>query len=158
MSESHWWYLFYKEVKSWDSTTWRIIRMLRQVERTPEFPEEFKILDIEKTIDVRMVVFPCPQVGWQFQITDLLSSSETWVNLGIRSWKSTYLNELDAKKPLVVYISQRSEEQRLHNLVKNLTISNTGLKAVSSNASSGWTVRFFFEGDDWGFLKKGVKT
>jgi hypothetical protein len=22
MSESHWWYLFYKEVKSWDSTTW----------------------------------------------------------------------------------------------------------------------------------------
>ncbi len=22
MSESHWWYLFHKEVKSWDSTTW----------------------------------------------------------------------------------------------------------------------------------------
>jgi electron transfer flavoprotein alpha/beta subunit len=48
-----------------------------------------------------------------------------------------YLNELDVKKPLVVSISQRSEEQRLYNLVKNLTISNTSLKAVSSNASPG---------------------
>jgi hypothetical protein len=28
----------------------------------------------------------------------------------------TYLNELDARKPLVVSISQKSEELRLHNL------------------------------------------
>jgi hypothetical protein len=37
----------------------------------------------------------------------------------------------------VVSISQKSEELRLYNLVKNLKISNPGLKAVSSNASLG---------------------
>jgi hypothetical protein len=38
----------------------------------------------------------------------------------------------------VVYISERSEELRLYNLLaSNLTISNHGLKAVSSNASPG---------------------
>jgi hypothetical protein len=39
--------------------------------------------------------------------------------------------------PLVVSIPQRSEELRLFNLVYNLAISNHGLKAVSSNASTG---------------------
>jgi hypothetical protein len=47
---------------------------------------------------------------------DLLSSNETGVNPGIRSWKK-HLNELDVRKPLVVSISQRSEELRLYNLV-----------------------------------------
>ncbi len=46
---------------------------------------------------------------------DSLSSSETGVNSGIRSSKSTYLNELDVRKPLVESISQRSEELRLNN-------------------------------------------
>ncbi len=73
---------------------------------------------------------------------DSPSSSETGVNPGIMSWKSTCLIELDVRKPLVVSMSQRSEEMRLYNLVQNLTISNPGLKAVSSNASTGWTVRF----------------
>ncbi len=50
---------------------------------------------------------------------------------------STYQNELNVRKPLVVSISQRSEELRLHNLVQNLAISNPGLKAVSSNAAPG---------------------
>ncbi len=45
------------------------------------------------------------------------SSSETGVNPGIRSWRSTYLNQLDVTKPLVESISQRSEELRLYNLV-----------------------------------------
>jgi hypothetical protein len=31
--------------------------------------------------------------------------------------KSTYLNELDVRKPFVASISQRSEELRLYNLV-----------------------------------------
>jgi hypothetical protein len=49
---------------------------------------------------------------------DLLSSSETLFNSGIRSWKKgTHLNELHVRKPLVVSISQRSEELRLYNLV-----------------------------------------
>jgi hypothetical protein len=63
-----------------------------------------------------------------------LSSIETGVNPEITS---THLNELHVRKPLVVSISQRSEELRLDNLVFNLTISNPDFKAVSSNASPG---------------------
>jgi hypothetical protein len=39
-----------------------------------------------------------------------------------------------------------------------LTVSNPGLKAVSSNASRGLTIRLFFAGDYWGFQKEGAKT
>jgi hypothetical protein len=49
--------------------------------------------------------------------------------------KCTNLNDLDFRKPLVVSILQSSEEPILYNLVQNLTISNPGLKAVSSKAS-----------------------
>ncbi len=38
---------------------------------------------------------------------NLLSTSETWANPGIRSWKSTYLIEPNVRKPLVVFISQK---------------------------------------------------
>jgi hypothetical protein len=48
---------------------------------------------------------------------ELLSSSETGVNPGVRSRKDTRLNELDVRKPLEVSISQRSEALRLYNLV-----------------------------------------
>jgi hypothetical protein len=48
-----------------------------------------------------------------------------------------YLNEIDARKPLVVSISQRSEALKLYNLVWNLSISDPGKKALSSNASPG---------------------
>jgi hypothetical protein len=48
---------------------------------------------------------------------DPLFSSGTGVNPGIRSEKSIYLKELDARKPLVVSISLRTEELRLYNLV-----------------------------------------
>jgi hypothetical protein len=37
--------------------------------------------------------------------------------LDYKTEKSTYLNELDVRKPLVVSISQGSEELRLYNLV-----------------------------------------
>jgi hypothetical protein len=57
-----------------------------------------------------------------------------------------YLNEFYVRHPLMLSISQRSEELRLYILVSNLTISNLGLKVVSSNASPGCTVRFFFFG------------
>ncbi len=46
---------------------------------------------------------------------DLLSSREAGVNPGLSSWK-TYLIELDVGKPLMVSMSQRSEELRLYNL------------------------------------------
>jgi hypothetical protein len=48
---------------------------------------------------------------------DSLFSCEAGANPGIRRWKSTYLNELDVRKPLVVSVSERSEELRLYNLV-----------------------------------------
>ncbi len=41
---------------------------------------------------------------------DSLSSSETRVNFGIRSFKSTYLNELNVRKLFVESISQREAE------------------------------------------------
>jgi hypothetical protein len=37
--------------------------------------------------------------------------------LEVEAEESTYLNELDVKEPLVAYISQRSEELRLYNVV-----------------------------------------
>ncbi len=66
---------------------------------------------------------------------DSLSSSETRVDTGIRSWKMhLYLTELNVRKPLMVSNSQISEELRLYNQVENLTISNPSLEAVPSNA------------------------
>jgi hypothetical protein len=47
------------------------------------------------------------------------------------------MSSIDDRKPVVVFISQKSEVMRINKLVYNLTISNPGLKAVSSNASRG---------------------
>jgi hypothetical protein len=91
----------------------------------------------------KMVISRCPQVGWQYQTPIRFPACERgYVNPNTRSWKSCYLIELDVRKPLVVYISQTHEELSLYNMVLNLTISNPGLKAVSSKASPGWTVNF----------------
>jgi hypothetical protein len=51
---------------------------------------------------------------------DSISRSETRVNPAMRSRKSTYLIELDVRKPLVVSISQRREELRLKTLQPGL--------------------------------------
>jgi hypothetical protein len=58
------------------------------------------------------------------------SSSETRTNSRKRSCKSTYLNELNARKPIMVSISQISEEEGHYSLVSNTTTSNPGSKAV----------------------------
>jgi hypothetical protein len=62
---------------------------------------------------------PFPVSGSSPTITnhDSLSSCVRGFNPGKRSLKSTYLNELDVRKPLVVFISQGNEELRLYNLV-----------------------------------------
>ncbi len=97
--------------------------------------EHLQVLHIEyRREDGR---FPVSGSCVTISILDSLSSSETGVTSGIRSLKSTYVIELDVRKPLVVSISQISEELRLYNLVENSTISNPGLKAASSNASPG---------------------
>jgi hypothetical protein len=65
-----------------------------------------------------------------------VSSSKAEVYFEIRGWKCTYLNELNVNKPLVVSVTQRTEELRLYNLGKNvMKISNHSLKAASSNAT-----------------------
>jgi hypothetical protein len=71
-----------------------------------------------------------------------LTSNETRVNPQIRSWKCTFLIELDVRKQLVISIPQRREELRLYDSVSNLTISNPGLKAAPSLASRGRMVLF----------------
>ncbi len=140
--------VFLRRVKTWK----------KQEIRRKLIPDR-SVIWIWRTIDYR-----CKDISLQVSASwmtilnpDSLSRSETWVNPGIRSWKSTYLNELAVRKPLVVSISQRSEELRLHNLVHNMTILNPSLKAVSSNASPGWTDRFFRR-DNRGLLKEVVKT
>ncbi len=104
-----------------------------------------------------MFVFQCPWVAWQFQ-TPLLYSSATGPNPGMLSWgKLPYLTELDVRKPVVVWIPRKSEELGLNNLGENFTVSYPGLKVASSNASPGWTVRFFGN-DDWEVFWKREST
>jgi hypothetical protein len=47
----------------------------------------------------------------------LLSSNETWVNLGIKSQKSAYLNQLNVSKPLVTSNLQKCEDLRPYIIV-----------------------------------------
>ncbi len=96
------------------------------------------------SVDWKMAVVRCPHSASCMTSTnpDSDSSSESWVDSGLRSWKGAYLIALDVRKTLIVPVSQRSEELRLYNLVQNLTISYPGLKALSSNSFPGWTVCF----------------
>jgi hypothetical protein len=63
--------------------------------------------------DVKMDLFWCPQVEWQFQIQIRFLEFYS----GIRCWKKHLLNELDSRKPLMVSNSPGSEELGLHSLV-----------------------------------------
>jgi hypothetical protein len=102
------------------------------------------------------VAFRCPQVAWQFQIHDSLSSSETRVNHGIRSWKALIS---------LTSISESHWWNLFHKEVKswesttwhsNLTISNPGLKRYPQMHLLA--ERLVFVCNDRGFLKEGVKT
>jgi hypothetical protein len=76
------------------------------------------------------------RAGLKFPAFSTRDECDTWA---VETWTTdveihtyiTYLNELDFRKPLVVSISKRSEEQRLYNLLLNLTISNPCFKAAS---------------------------
>jgi hypothetical protein len=61
--------------------------------------------------------FPVSTSSVAISNPDSLSSSEPEVNPGIRSCKSTNLNELNVRKLLCVSVPQTSEELRLHNQV-----------------------------------------
>jgi hypothetical protein len=56
--------------------------------------------------------------------------------------KSIHLNELELRKPLVVSISRKSETAETIQVGLELSNFKLRLKAVSSNASPGFTVRF----------------
>jgi hypothetical protein len=63
-----------------------------------------------------MFVFLCPELARQIQRPILLFSSETAVNPR-KAEKCAHLIQLDVRTPLVVSVSERSEELRLCNLV-----------------------------------------
>ncbi len=56
---------------------------------------------IDYSIDVKVVVFLCPRVARQSQTPVRFPSVKQWLILKYRAEKSTYLKELDARKPLV---------------------------------------------------------
>ncbi len=95
-----------------------------------------------------------------FSTPDSLSSSKREVNPVIGDWTSTYLIEvlgwMSESHWWLLFHEKLSEKLRLKNLVYNLTNSNLGLNAGSSNASPARKVHFL--GGDKGLLKEGVKT
>ncbi len=105
----------------------------------------------------RWYFFLCPPVVWRFQTSDLLPSSEIRVDIGIRSWKSTYQNQLNGRRPLVIYISQTSEELRLYE--RGLEFDS--LKPLLNSCifkGMCWLNGSFFRGDGRDFLSEGVNT
>ncbi len=57
-------------------------------------------------IDVKMAVFQCPEVAWQFQIPTRFPAVKQELIVVKKLKKTAYLDELDAaRKPLVVSIS-----------------------------------------------------
>jgi hypothetical protein len=91
-----------------------------------------------------------------------------WPQVAFKQWnrgwfwtkkptQSTYLNELDDRKPLLVSVLRRHKDDvRLCNLYQNLTPANPGWRAVPSNASPGWLAHFLGVRNQ-GFLKEEVK-
>ncbi len=103
-----------------------------------------------------MVAFGSPQVAQQFQTPICSPAVKQGLILEWEAEKSTYLNELDVRKPSLVSISKRSEELSRYNLVQNLTIKS--LLESSTFKCISWLNGSFFGGDDRNFLKEEVKT
>jgi hypothetical protein len=81
--------------------------------------------------------FWSPHVASQFQIFFHVQQNKQGLLQEKEAENSANPSELDFRKPLLLSILQISEELRLYNLLKNLTISNRSLKAISSFASLG---------------------
>ncbi len=91
---------------------------------------------------------------------DLISSSETRVNPGIRSWRkhiSEWARLLDVRKPLVESISQK--KWRAETLQPGLEFDNFKPRLESGIFKCiSWINGSFLGGDNRGFLKEGVNT
>jgi hypothetical protein len=104
-----------------------------------------------------MVVLRCPLCCMTTSNPDSLSSSETGLNPGIRSWKM-HLSEWARCQKAVggIYFTTK---WRAETLQPGLECDNfkPRLKRGIFNCIS-WLNGSVFEGDDQGFLKEGVKT
>ncbi len=88
-----------------------------------------------------MVVSRCPGVVWQFQTPIRFPAVKQGLILEWEAERCTNLKELNVRKPLVVSISQRSEE--LKTLQPSLEFDNFKPRHKISifNASPVWTVQ-----------------
>ncbi len=94
---------------------------------------------------------------WQFQTQIRFPAVKQGLILEEEAKKSTYLNELDVRKPLVVSIAQGKEEVRLYNSGLEFDNIKSRLKSSIFKCIS-WLIGSFFGGDDRGFLKEMVRT
>ncbi len=114
------------------------------------FQQNALALSIDYRCDhVKMIVLRCPKFEWRFHSPKSLSSSETGLDHGIRSWKQNFSEWARCQKATGCIYFAKKKKWRAETLQPGLEFDNfkhRGLKAVSSNASPGWTVRF------WGWL------
>ncbi len=99
---------------------------------------------------MHMVDFQGRLAAWQFQTKIIFpltgTSSETMINAGIEDENCTYMNQLDVRNLLVLFVSQIRGEQLLvyTTRFRIWQFQPTVINAVFSNGSPAWTVRFFF--------------
>ncbi len=110
------WLYFVWMTCSWKLSTSKMVRM-KVFDFSYGFLSRIACHRLASTVDVHDGRFPVSAGFVTVSNHDALSSSEAGVNPRIRSWKCTCLIELDVRNPLVVSISQRSEELRPYNLV-----------------------------------------
>ncbi len=104
-----------------------------------------------------MALFRCPRVVWQYETSIHFPAVKQVAILKSEDENSTFLNERVARQPLVVSISQISEELRLYKLVINVIILYQNLYLQMHSLAERFAF-FFFLGDNRGFLEEGVET
>jgi hypothetical protein len=62
-----------------------------------------------------------------------IQQGETRVHLGIKSQKSSYLNQRNVSKPVVVFMSQKREDLRIYNLHRGLEIGKSQPRSKVGN-------------------------
>ncbi len=108
------------------------------------FPVDYRCEDVR---------FPVPASCVTISNPNSLSSSETGVNPGIRSWKK-HLSEWARSQEAIdgIYFTKKWWAKTIQSGLEFDNFEHF-FKTVSSNASSGWTVRFFGV-DDWCYWKR----
>ncbi len=143
------------EMRSWPRGIWSSVTTHKNLPSQPSWPPFHQTLDY--------MMWRWSFCGFVSCVTisnpDSLSSSETGINPGIKTAKSTDLNLLDAIKPLVVSTSQK--KWKAATLQPALRFDNFKpwlKKGVSSSDGSPASTIHALWGDEQGFLIVGVKT